>query len=261
VSANVRGPPQPAEGFRRERHPPPPLIRQRDLDASALPRAVGRCARGVQLVTLSQRGATGAQGTPGAQGAAGPTGSAGTAGAQGPAGTNATVAGVSAGGALSGTYPNPTFAAGAVAPNSTELGGLTADQYTQGTGHFLAQSAVVNNGSALLFASGDAGAIELFGDCNTHSGGTGMDVYVQNNTGAAVPLWTAVAGSAAGEASLASGVSSTPTTALTAVPAASEVTFNALEPSGPVTITVWAASTGTSGNLNCTFSAVAHVGF
>jgi hypothetical protein len=74
------------------------------------------------------KGDTGAQGLKGATGAQGLNGDTGAqglkgdTGAQGPAGSNATINGVAAGGGLTGIYPNPTIAAGAVGP--TELGAL-----------------------------------------------------------------------------------------------------------------------------------------
>jgi hypothetical protein len=70
-------------------------------------------------------GAQGLKGDTGAQGLKGDTGAQGLkgdTGAQGPAGSNATINGVAAGGGLTGIYPNPTIAAGAVGP--TELGAL-----------------------------------------------------------------------------------------------------------------------------------------
>ncbi len=64
--------------------------------------------------------------------ATGPAGSQGPQGPQGPqgvAGTPGTINGVAASGVLAGTYPNPAFAPGAVAPDSAELGGAAASTY------------------------------------------------------------------------------------------------------------------------------------
>jgi hypothetical protein len=52
----------------------------------------------------------------GPQGTQGPKGDPGAKGEQGEAGTDATINGVAAGGDLSGTYPSPSIAAGAIAP-------------------------------------------------------------------------------------------------------------------------------------------------
>ena len=90
-------------------------------------------------------GATGAQGpkgdtgAPGAQGPVGPqglTGDAGATGAQGPPGANgtdATIDGVAAGGALSGTYPSPSIANGAVGPDQIANGSVTDAKVAAGS--------------------------------------------------------------------------------------------------------------------------------
>lgn len=76
-------------------------------------------------------GPTGAPGSPGAQGpqgVPGPQGPQGTQGPQGVPGDPATINGVTAGGDLTGTYPSPSVAPGAVA--ATELGVLPAVRIT-----------------------------------------------------------------------------------------------------------------------------------
>jgi hypothetical protein len=78
-----------------------------------------------------QRGATGPQGAAGAPGAAGEPGTAGATGPQGATGHQGpagTISGVTAGGALSGTYPNPGIASGAV--TTSKFGAIPAARVT-----------------------------------------------------------------------------------------------------------------------------------
>jgi hypothetical protein len=70
--------------------------------------------RAVTLSKIAPSAQAALHGAGGAAGPAGPTGPTGPAGATGAAGSNASINGVAAGGALSGTYPNPSLAAGAV---------------------------------------------------------------------------------------------------------------------------------------------------
>ncbi|MGB0094847.1 MAG: hypothetical protein WBP81_20225, partial [Solirubrobacteraceae bacterium] len=81
-------------------------------------------------------GTTGAQGLTGPAGPQGPKGDTGATGAQGPPGangTNATINGVAAGGALSGTYPNPSIANGAVGTGQLADGSVTDAKVAAGS--------------------------------------------------------------------------------------------------------------------------------
>ena len=75
-------------------------------------------------------GAIGAQGPPGPQG---PQGDTGATGPQGPPGANGTINGVAAGGALSGTYPNPSIANGAVGTDQLANGSVTDAKVAAGS--------------------------------------------------------------------------------------------------------------------------------
>jgi hypothetical protein len=81
-------------------------------------------------------GATGAQGTTGPVGPQWPKGDTGATGAQGPPGANgtdATINGVAAGGALSGSYPNPSIAGGAVGTGQLADGSVTGAKVAAGS--------------------------------------------------------------------------------------------------------------------------------
>jgi hypothetical protein len=87
----------------------------------------GRCTRAERAVSWSQRGPSGAAGAPGAPGAAGGTGAAGRDG------TDAQFTGAAAGGALAGSYPNPTLAAGAVTSNALAADAVTGEKLASGS--------------------------------------------------------------------------------------------------------------------------------
>lgn len=68
----------------------------------------------------------------GAAGPAGPAGAAGAPGAPGAAGSNASIEGVLAGGALTGTYPSPGLAAGSVTPTQVAANAVTTTALSNG---------------------------------------------------------------------------------------------------------------------------------
>lgn len=86
------------------------------------------------IALIKQYSSGGPSGSSGAQGPTGPQGAAGERGPEGKPGSDATIDGVAAGGALTGTYPDPTlapgsvgsaaFAGGAVAPKATDAEAL-----------------------------------------------------------------------------------------------------------------------------------------
>ena len=78
---------------------------------------VSKTPKAGRILPLGKNGKFPASVVPaGKRGPAGATGPQGPTGPAGPAGTNATLTGVAAGGALAGTYPDPTLATGAVTP-------------------------------------------------------------------------------------------------------------------------------------------------
>lgn len=88
----------------------------------------------------------------GAAGPAGPQGAAGAQGPAGPAGSNATLEGVTAGGALTGTYPSPLLADSAVGSPQLAAGAVTPDA--------LAANAVTTPALALGAVTGQKLAID-----------------------------------------------------------------------------------------------------
>ena len=241
--------------------------------------SAGRCRRGEHAISWTRRAAVnGIQGLKGFQGA---QGLQGIQGIQGPGGATGPATGP-AGGDLTGSYPSPsiaagavtgaqlapgavttsTFASGATAPDASKLNSIPSTGFINGTGHYARATNTLSTGPASLFLDlsnhGPADNFVVFGDCNNGSFSGQMGMHLANYTSVTEPVWTEVAGSAATEATLAGGGAPTPETPTVASSGgAQQVTYHVLTPAGPVTITAWDfALTGT-----CTFSAEAFVGF
>jgi hypothetical protein len=142
------------------------------------------------------------------------------------------------------------------------LNSIPSTGFVNGTGHYVQGDDAVIAGQISLFFDpslhGPADNFSVFGDCNHGSFVGEMGTHFANYTGQAVPVWTEVAGSAPTEASVAGGGGITAETVTASTSgAAQQVSYHALTTAGPVTITVWDFSFGTT----CTFSAEAVVGF
>jgi hypothetical protein len=90
------------------------IRREQARDRRTIQAAVRRSNEALRRANAGQSGPAGLQGLQGPQGPQGDPGGTGPRGAPGPKGSDATIQGVAAGGALTGTYPAPGIAQGAV---------------------------------------------------------------------------------------------------------------------------------------------------
>jgi len=153
------------DGFHASSKPKPKTLlaldRSAKLPASVLPLTTGSAGpQGAKGDTGLQgpkgdtgatgaTGATGPKGDTGATGATGPKGDTGATGAAGPAGPAGTINGVTAGGDLTGTYPNPSIKPGAVG---------TAALSTSARGVALAGAVIEGNGTVDTYFNRFGGA-------------------------------------------------------------------------------------------------------
>jgi hypothetical protein len=184
---------------------------------------VDRLSARAQRTLKGQKGDPGPNGAAGGQGAQGAQGLPGAQGPQGNPGSNATLNGVTAGGDLTGTYPNPSlapgtvtsakFAAGAQAPDAAQLGGMTPNQFVQGFGRLDSAAAGINHGGGPSAVMTIPNVGEVDGSCGTpaqasvaykNTSGNDQHVFTDDGSGAA-PAYDGALATGSSEPSVATG--------------------------------------------------------